>query len=39
MAALFTLYLTPVVYLGVARFAKPRASAKAKLQAELANIG
>jgi len=38
MAALFTLYLTPVIYLGVARFAKPRATAKEKLLSELDSI-
>lgn len=38
MAALFTLYLTPVIYLGIARFAKPRATARQKLQDELAGI-
>jgi hydrophobe/amphiphile efflux-1 (HAE1) family protein len=35
LAALFTLFLTPVVYLGLARFAKPRASAGERLQREL----
>ncbi len=39
MAALFTLYLTPVIYLGVARFSKPRATAKQQLHTELENIG
>jgi hydrophobe/amphiphile efflux-1 (HAE1) family protein len=38
LATFFTLFLTPVVYLGVARLAKPRASAKQKLDAELAEI-
>ncbi len=38
MAALFTLYLTPVIYLGLARFAKPRAAAKQRLEAELDQI-
>ncbi len=37
MAAVFTLYLTPVVYLGIARFAKPRASARERLEAELSD--
>ncbi len=35
LAALFTLFLTPVVYLGLARFAKPRASAGERLQREM----
>jgi hydrophobe/amphiphile efflux-1 (HAE1) family protein len=35
LAAIFTLYLTPVVYLGLARFAKPRAAATAQLKTEL----
>jgi multidrug efflux pump subunit AcrB len=35
MAALFTLYLTPVIYLGIARFAKPRATARLRLENEL----
>lgn len=38
LAALFTLYLTPIVYLGIARFAKPRAAARQRLQAELAKL-
>ena len=38
MAAVFTLYLTPVVYLGIARFAKPRASARERLEAELSEV-
>ena len=38
MAAVFTLYLTPVIYLGVARFAKPRAAARLRLESELANL-
>jgi hydrophobe/amphiphile efflux-1 (HAE1) family protein len=37
LAALFTLYLTPVVYLGVARFSKPRAAAAKTLDAQLAH--
>jgi hydrophobe/amphiphile efflux-1 (HAE1) family protein len=36
LAALFTLYLTPVAYLGLARLAKPRSTAAAALDAELA---
>lgn len=35
LAAVFTLYLTPVVYLGISRFSKPRAAAAARLQDEL----
>ena len=35
IAALFTLYLTPVVYLGLARFAAPRSGATRLLAAEL----
>ncbi len=35
LAALFTLYLTPVAYLGIARFAKPRGTAAASLDEEL----
>jgi HAE1 family hydrophobic/amphiphilic exporter-1 len=35
LASLFTLFLTPVVYLGLARFAKPRASQGALLAAEM----
>lgn len=35
MTAVFTLFLTPVFYLGIARFSKPRASAQAKLSDEL----
>ncbi len=35
LAALFTLFLTPVVYLGLARFAQPRASAGERLQTEM----
>ncbi|MCL5050126.1 MAG: efflux RND transporter permease subunit [Firmicutes bacterium] len=38
IAALFTLYLTPVLYLGLARFAKPRANAGQKLEEELASV-
>jgi multidrug efflux pump subunit AcrB len=36
LAALFTLYLTPVAYLGIARFARPRAAAAGSLDEELA---
>ena len=35
LAALFTLYLTPIVYLGVARFAGPRSAAARTLDEEL----
>ncbi len=35
LAALFTLFLTPVVYLGLARFAKPRAAEGERLHGEL----
>jgi hypothetical protein len=35
LASLFTLFLTPVVYLGLARFAKPRASQGARLAEEM----
>lgn len=35
MAAVFTLFLTPVVYLGLARFTRPRASAGERLQREM----
>jgi HAE1 family hydrophobic/amphiphilic exporter-1 len=35
MAALFTLFLTPVVYLGIARFAAPRAHQGERLAAEM----
>jgi len=38
LAALFTLYLTPVAYLGIARFAKPRAAAAASLDEELRSL-
>jgi hydrophobe/amphiphile efflux-1 (HAE1) family protein len=36
VTALFTLYLAPIVYLGLARFTKPRASAAARLEQEMA---
>jgi hydrophobic/amphiphilic exporter-1 (mainly G- bacteria), HAE1 family len=36
IAALFTLFLTPVLYLGIARFAKPRANQGERLRAEMA---
>ena len=39
LATFFTLYLTPVAYLGIARFAKARASAGQKLTQELAREG
>ena len=35
LAALFTLFLTPVVYLGLARFARPRASQGERLAREM----
>ena len=35
LAALFTLYLTPVVYLALARFGKPRAAEGIRLEREL----
>lgn len=35
LAALFTLFLTPVVYLGLARFAKPRAAEALRLNREM----
>ena len=35
LAAFFTLFLTPVIYLGVARFSKPRADSQQKLEREL----
>lgn len=35
LAALFTLFLTPVVYLGLARFAKPRAAEGKRLSDEM----
>lgn len=35
IAAVFTLFFTPIVYLGLARFSKPRASASATLADEL----
>ena len=35
LTALFTLFLTPVIYLAVARFSKPRADAGLKLEQEL----
>ncbi|MFT4939481.1 MAG: hydrophobe/amphiphile efflux-1 (HAE1) family protein [Paraglaciecola sp.] len=40
LAVVFTLYLTPVIYLGLARFSKPRADEAEKLAKELeqANI-
>lgn len=36
LAALFTLFLTPVVYLGLARWSRPRASAGQRLEQEMA---
>ncbi|WGL17759.1 efflux RND transporter permease subunit [Microbulbifer bruguierae] len=38
LAALFTLYLTPVVYLGLGRFHKSRALETSKLAAELQDV-
>mgnify|MGYP000212190844 FL=1 len=38
IASLFTLFLTPVIYLGVARFGKPRSVDLAKLQEEIDDI-
>lgn len=35
LATFFTLFLTPVIYLGVARFSKPRADSQQKLEQEL----
>lgn len=35
LTALFTLYLTPVVYLGIARLSRPRAEESARLEREL----
>ncbi|MCB5225852.1 efflux RND transporter permease subunit [Alishewanella sp. 16-MA] len=37
IAVLFTLYLTPVLYLALARFAKPRADENKRLKTELEN--
>jgi HAE1 family hydrophobic/amphiphilic exporter-1 len=39
LAAVFTLFLTPVVYLGIARFSKPRASQAERLMEELRLAG
>ncbi len=38
IAVIFTLYLTPVLYLGLARFAKPRADEANRLEEELAKV-
>ncbi|MEM1187009.1 MAG: efflux RND transporter permease subunit [Pseudomonadota bacterium] len=38
LAALFTLYLTPVAYLGIAGLARPRSSAAASLDEELQEL-
>jgi len=38
LAAVFTLYLTPVVYLALARFSSPRGAARSRLEAELATL-
>ncbi|HEX7034648.1 MAG TPA: efflux RND transporter permease subunit [Pseudomonadales bacterium] len=39
LAAVFTLYLTPVVYQALARFSKPRAAAAEQLDRELSEAG
>ena len=39
LATVFTLYLTPVAYLGIARFAKARAASGKQLRQELAQEG
>ncbi len=39
LAALFTLFLTPVVYLGIARVSKPRASEGERLAEEMKQAG
>jgi hypothetical protein len=36
LATVFTLYLTPLAYLGIARFASARATAGARLDKEMA---
>lgn len=38
LAAFFTLYLTPIVYLGIARLAKPRAAARERLESQLSEL-
>lgn len=38
LAGFFTLFLTPVIYLGVARFGKPRSVDLARLQEEIADV-
>ncbi len=38
IAGFFTLFLTPVIYLGVARFGKPRSIDLAKLQEEIEHV-
>ena len=38
LATLFTLYLTPIIYLGIAGFAKPRAASAQQLNKELEAI-
>jgi hypothetical protein len=38
IAALFTLFLTPVLYLGIARLVKPRAQQGERLAAELQQV-
>lgn len=37
LAAIFTLYLTPVAYLGLARFVRPRAAEGTRLETELSD--
>ena len=39
LAVIFTLYLTPVLYLALARFAKPRADETQRLEQELQHAG
>ncbi|EDL49350.1 efflux RND transporter permease subunit [Erythrobacter sp. SD-21] len=38
IAGFFTLFLTPVIYLGIARFGQPRSVDLAKLQAEIEDV-
>ena len=38
IAGFFTLFLTPVIYLGIARFGQPRSVDLAKLQKEIQNV-
>jgi len=39
IAAVFTLYLTPILYLGLARFTKPRADESQRLEREMDEAG